>query len=753
MTVPAYADFLATKAVTAPAHGLTVDTDALHPALFPWQREIVRWALHRGRAALFEDCGLGKTLQQLVWADAVSRATGQPVLILAPLAVAAQTAAEGARFNLPVTICRTQDDVQPGINITNYEMLDHFIPAPFAGLVLDESSILKSYSGVLRRAITAFGSGIPYRLAATATPAPNDLIEIINHAEFLGIMQSKEIIALYFTQDGNTTHAWRLKGHARRDFWRWLASWAVALRRPSDLGYSDTGFLLPPLQVEQVTVEGSAPPGMLFATDNLPLAERRAARRASLSARVAACAERVNRTPGPWVVWCDLNDESAALTRAIPGAVEVKGSDPPAHKEAAMLDFAAGRIRVLVSKPSICGWGMNWQHCAAMAFVGLSDSWEQQYQAIRRCWRFGQTRPVAVWMYVSESEGAVVRNLERKGAQAAEMMEELVSHMKDLTLDRADRQEMTYETTVRTGEGWTLYLGDCVEQIDQVADQSVGFSIFSPPFPGMYAYTNSMHDMGNTRDGAEMLTQFGYLIGKDKLLRVMMPGRTVAVHVTDSPAFKGVDGYVGLKDFSGDVIRVMEGAGWIYYGRITIDKDPQVKAQRTKDASLQFKSLATDSARLRPAMPDYLLLFHAPGDNPAPIRAGVSTRYANPDGWVTNDEWIEWAHPIWYGIRETRVLNVVQARETDDERHLCPLQLDVIERAIKLWSAPGELVLSPFAGIGSEGYSARLLGRRFVGIELKRSYWASACANLERANAERAQQTMTALLPGFAEVA
>lgn len=293
----------------------------------------------------------------------------------------------------------------------------------------------------------------------------------------------------------------------------------------------------------------------------------------------------------------------------------------------------------------------------------------------------------------------------------------------------------------RITEQYAWYLGDCVELIDGVPDNSVGLSVFSPPFPGMYAYTDSPRDMGNVKSMEEMINNFRFLMDSHKLLRTMMPGRSCCIHLTQVPAFKGADGYIGLKDYRGEVIRLMESCGWIYYGEVTIDKDPQVKAQRTKDASLQFKSLANDSSRMRQALADYILQFKKPGDNHHPIRAGISKKYDNMRGWITNEEWIEWAAPVWYrqtahypgGIRETDVLNVRVAREDDDEKHLCPLQLGVIERCVKLWSAPGDVVLSPFGGIGSEGYMSVKLGRKFIGFELKESYWKVGAQNLEMA--------------------
>jgi DNA modification methylase len=738
-TVIPYETFLTSKHFVAPPAGFDVDPAQINPMLFPFQRDITLWALRRGRSAVFADCGMGKTAIELEWRKFVSAYTGKPVLILAPLAVSKQTVREGEKFGVAVNICRSSGDLVPGVNITNYEMLGHFDPDLLGGVCADESSILKARDGVTCQALTEFARGIPFRLAASATPAPNDLVELTNHAEFLDVMHGKEIIALFFTQDGNTTHRFRLKGHAKRDYWRWLASWSVALRRPSDLGYPDGDFILPPLEMHQLVVASGPSTTTLFPVEALTMQERRAARRDSLTERVKVCADMVNASDQPWLIWCDLNVESEQLARSIPDAVEVRGTDTPEHKEDSMLDFAAGKIRVLVTKPSIAGFGMNWQHCANVAFVGLSDSYEQFYQAVRRVWRFGQKKQVNCYVITSEMEGAVLKNIKRKEKQAAEMMENLVDNMAGLSLGQAERSKMEYRRETATGKGWTMHLGDSVEVVGEMEPNSIGLSIFSPPFPGMYAYTDSEHDMGNVRDIEEMLQHYSYLIAP--LLRVTMPGRLCCVHLTQSPAFKNREGYIGLHDFRGRMIEMMQAGGWVYTGEVTIDKNPQVKAARTKEMGLLFKTLATDSSMSRMALADYLIYFKKPGDNPRPINSGSNPKYNDGPGWITDEEWIEWAAPVWYGadrgvpggIRETDVLNVTQARETNDERHLCPLQLGVIKRAIKLWSAPGDTVLDPFGGIGSTGFEALKLDRLFVGVELKQSYWRSAIRNLENA--------------------
>jgi len=429
-----YAAFVAHKLTRSPATGLAT-LPPLLPAMKPHQRDLVAWALRRGRAAIFADTGLGKMLMELEWSRVVAAHTGGDVLILAPLAVAQQIEAEGARFGIPVTRCREAEDVRPGINVTNYDRMHRFDAARFAGVVLDESSCIKHYnSRTLRDLLDAF-AGTAWKLAATATPAPNDWTELGTHAEFLGVCTRQEMLAEFFCHDGGETQVWRLKGHARAAFWKFVATWAALVRRPSDLGHDDAAYDLPALSVREHIVATDAAmvkaTGMLFAIEARSLSERRTARKASTDARVAACAAKVNADREAWVVWCDLNAESEALAAAIDGAVEVRGSDDLDVKEARLAAFARGEIRVLVTKPSICGWGLNWQHCARTAFVGVTDSWEAYYQAVRRFWRFGQRRPVEVEIYASEAEGAVVTNLRRKESDARVMAESLSAETRD----------------------------------------------------------------------------------------------------------------------------------------------------------------------------------------------------------------------------------------------------------------------------------------------------------------------------------
>ncbi len=722
-----YAEFLHEKAIVDAPTGIE-PTGEFSGMLFPFQSDIIRWALLRGRAAIFADCGLGKTAMQLEWA----RHVPGDVLILTPLAVAEQTVREGEKFGIPARIARDQSQVQPGITIANYEMLHHFDPTAFAGVVLDESSILKSYDGSTRTQIIEAFCNTPFRLACTATPSPNDYTELGNHSEFLGVMNRTEMLATFFVHDGGETQKWRLKGHAREDFWKWLCSWSVALRRPSDLGHDDAGFDLPPLEVIQETVHTEAAEGSLFVMPAETLAERISARRESVDARVIKCASLVNAQPGLWLVWCNLNSESEALSKAIAGAVEVRGSDTLDHRRDALLGFTEGRVRVMVTKPSIAGFGMNWQHCHQVAFVGLSDSWEQYYQAVRRCWRFGQKHPVKVHLVTADREGNVVANIKRKEKDATEMSEEMVKHMAPIsaaTLRTAPvRDRDTYATMIEEGKKWTMHMGDCVDVAATIESDSIDFSVFSPPFASLYTYSNSERDMGNCRDDEDFMRHFGFLV--KELYRITKPGRLVSFHCMNLPTSKVRDGVIGLKDFRGELIRLFQSHDWIYHSEVVIWKDPVTAMQRTKALGLLHKTIRKDSAMSRQGIPDFLVTMRKPGDNPEPI--------AHTAEEFPVSLWQRYASPIWMDIDPSDTLQYRSAREHEDERHICPLQLQVIRRAIQLWSNPDDLIFSPFAGIGSEGYVAIEEGRRFLGVELKRSYFRQSCKNLNAAQEHHA---------------
>lgn len=431
-----YDEFLAKKSIVPPLCGLS-ELPLLNSNLFDFQRDITSWACRRGRAALFAGTGLGKTLMQLSWANALYEATGERTIIFTPLAVAKQTAKEALHFGIDAAHVHHQDDSKCPIVITNYHKLDHFDLSKFGGVVLDESSILKNESGHYRTRLIKECQNVPHRLACTATPSPNDYMELGNHAEFCGIMSYTDMLSTFFVHDAAKTQDWRLKGHAEDEFWKWMASWSVMLQHPRDIGYDTPGYDLPPLNHFQHFVNVEYAPnietGLLFPIQAQTMGERLKARRATIEERVEKAAEIANSSNEIFVVWCNLNDESSQIAASIPGAVEVSGSDTESQKEDKLDRFSAGEIRVLVTKPSICSSGLNWQHCHNTIFVGLNDSFEQVYQATRRFWRFGQKNPVNVHFIASEIEGAVVANIKRKEQQAEHMMQKMVHHMANLT--------------------------------------------------------------------------------------------------------------------------------------------------------------------------------------------------------------------------------------------------------------------------------------------------------------------------------
>lgn len=413
--------------------------------LYEFQKDIVRWALKKGKACIFADCGLGKTPMQLSWAHQVCTHAGGMVLILAPLAVADQTKREAEKFGYTAKVVESQSECISGINITNYEKMDKFVANEFVGVVLDESSILKSYSGKVRTAIIQNFHSVPYKLACTATPAPNDYMEIGNHSEFCGVMTRSEMLSMFFVHDGGQTSKWRLKGHATDVFWQWLATFSVFVDNPANIGYQVSGYDLPKLNINEIIVDGNEP-----IKESLTLTERREARKESLELRCKKAAKLVNSSNEKWLVWCDLNDESARLRELISESVEVKGSDKSEYKSNSMLAFSDGTVKCLITKPKIAGFGMNWQNCHNMIFTGLSDSYEQYYQAVRRCWRFGQEKPVNVYIIISAKEGCVKENIERKQCDFQKMQSEMTELTKEITkkeLKSTCRISTPYEPT------------------------------------------------------------------------------------------------------------------------------------------------------------------------------------------------------------------------------------------------------------------------------------------------------------------
>lgn len=724
-----YDDFIDAKVKACPPVGFEPREFEAN-GLFEWQKSVVRWACRQGRAALFEDCGLGKTAQQLEWASQVVRETNGPVILLTPLAVAHQTAHEAEKFDINAKVVSSQDEVgSAGIYITNYEKLEHFDPSAFSGVVLDESSILKNFTGKTRIALTEAFSRTPYRLCCTATPSPNDYTEFGQHAAFLGICTPAQMLATFFINDTFNTGDWRLKGHAEGEFWKWLASWAACISKPSDIGYSDEGYILPPLNMvtEIVSVDQRDHSGEeLFRHATLSATTMHQEMRLTSEARAQRVASLVNPSREPWIVWCNTNDEADKLAALIPDAIEVRGSETARVKEEKIDAFTEGRARVIISKPSICGMGLNWQHCRNVAFVGLSYSFEDFYQALRRSYRFGQTQQVNAYIVQAETEGAITQAINRKIEQHRTMQEKMKLAAAAFAENRIKEMKKNTVLAFETGHDWKLYHGDCVRVAKEIPSESVDFSVFSPPFADLFTYSDDLQDMGNCRDVSEFTKHFEFLVAE--MARIMVPGREVAVHCADLLSTKWKHGRIEFQDFSGELIRCFWRHGFLFHSRICIWKSPVTEMQRTKAHGLLYKTLKADSTDSRIGCADYLLIFRKPGENPRPVTKDPS-QY--PVDW-----WQEVASPVWMTVDQGRVLNGEGARDHADEKHICPLQLDVIERAVTLWTNPGDLVYSPFAGIGSEGYESLRLGRKFIGSELKRSYFEQACANLKNAKAQ-----------------
>lgn len=751
-----YQRFLSEKNATTAPVGLA-EIPPLSPSLFPFQRDIVEWALKVGRAAIFADCGMGKTLMQLEWA----RCVPARVLILAPLAVACQTAMEAAKFGIEAKHLR-DDDGQTKIVVTNYERFvgGHFDLSRFGAIVLDESSILKSYTGKTKRLLIELCQTMRYRLCCTATPAPNDHIELGNHSQFLGVMESTDMLSRWFINDSMQAGNYRIKKHAEADFWRWVSTWAVALRKPSDVRahYSDEQTNLPPLRFihhEVKVPERAQDLGLLFLDRNLSATEIWDDKANTAEKRCARAAEIVaTKTDVPWVVWCDTNDESSRLAKLIPGAVEIRGDISVEQKETRLTDFAEGRTRIVISKADVTGFGMNWQHCADVVFVGLTYSYEKVYQSLRRTWRFGQKKEVVAHMINVESEGGMAEALERKAQAHETMMTQLVESTRTYGVGIASYEKERKRVEVKrvTGERYELYNGDCVEVAAMLPNDSVDLSVFSPPFSNLYIYSDSAADMGNSADHPEFFAHFGYLI-KD-MLRITKPGRLACVHCKDLPLYMNRDGAAGLYDFPGEIVREFEKHGWTFHSRVTIWKDPVTEMQRTKNHGLLHKNFSQRREVVRQGMADYVLVFRAwKGEIPDkqvdhPAVPGDYIGDKAPDSWKNQRDysiqvWQRYASPVWFDINQPCVLSYREARDDKDEKHICPLQLEVIERCVWLWSNPGDTVFSPFAGIGSEGFvsiggrvspkRAPLEPRRFVGIELKPSYFEQAKKNLDAA--------------------
>lgn len=706
-----YQKFLESKQKSHILSGFDLIESELNPNLFPFQKFIVKRALKAGKYAIFADCGLGKTLMQLEWAYQVSKYTNKPVLILAPLAVKGQTIKEAEKFGIDIS----------NIEINNYEQIENIECSKYSGIVLDESSILKNFYGSTKKQIIDYFSKTPYKLACTATPSPNDPMELGNHSEFLDVMSRNEMLAMYFVHDGGETAKWRLKGHASKLFYQFIGTWAIMLNSPMDIGFEMQGYDLPSLNIIEREIKTPKRDNFSLLNDAIISATNfNQELRLTKLERIDEVVKLINSKPDEnFIIWVKQNEEGETLKKLLPNAIEVKGSDSNEYKEKMLLGFANNEFRILITKTKIASFGMNYQNCNNQIFASLDFSFEGLYQAIRRSYRFGQKNEVNIYLITTDTMANVKKAIEKKQNQFKIMQDEM-SKAINANLEGKTMQLASYDIDEEQNEWYKIKRGDCVQLISEIPNESIGLSVFSPPFAELYTYSSHLEDMGNSKDYKEFLTQFSFLI--KELYRVLMSGRNVCVHCMDLPIQKGKHGFIGLRDFSGLLLKAFEDAGFVYASRITIWKDPVVEMQRTKALGLLHKQVKKDSTMSRVGIPDYVMIFRKDGERNNPV--------TNTD--MSVDLWQKYASPVWMDIDYGNTLQGFRnGRDENDEKHICPLQLDTIERLIHLYSNKNDTVFTPFMGIGSEVYQAVKMGRKGIGFELKESYFDLAKANLK----------------------
>lgn len=759
--VDAYAAMMDSKLQCAPLAGM-VHIPTLSSRLRAYQADVTRFGLAAGRWGCFLDTGLGKSLAELEWSEHARNASNGWALILTPLAVAQQMKREGERFGYQVRVIRSQADAGEGINICNYDRLHLLDPQAFGSIGLDESSILKDFQSKTFGALLAAFGGHRWKMLASATPAPNDHTELGQSAEFLGIMPAAEMLMRWFTADHGQTQKYRLRGHGEESFWDWVASWARMAAHPRDLGHPEEGYELPPLNVIRHGVAGVVEADGLFGPA-MSATSMHDIKRQTASGRAAAVACIIEAaSPEPWAVWCDTDYEQDAVVAAIGGAVgparvlDVRGSLKTERKEELIERFAAsGEPFVMITKPSIAGWGLNWQHCAKTIFVGRSYSYEKWYQAVRRLWRYGQARTVDVHLAIAEGEETIGRSLDRKARDHARMQARMTAAMGrvqegagPLLLKpyspgfegrlpgwQQDRAAAVTCMDESHGRRFALYNGDCVSVMRQLPDACTDLAVYSPPFAGIFIYSDSAADMGNCSSDEDFLRQ--YRFAAEELYRIVRPGRLAAVHCKDLRNLAGVTGRSGLRDFQGKLIAVHDSAGWEFHSRITIWRCPVKQQATSKGSRLNYKDLMRDATFSMVGLPEYLLIFRRWPETEAEAKMVVPVPH-DPDEFPLA-QWQSWASPVWGlpeagdNMDETDVLR--SDKDARDEKHICPLPLDITRRVVRMWSNPGDVVISPYAGIGSEGKVALEEGRRFIGTELKGGYFKQAaewCSGVDR---------------------
>ena len=723
-----YDEFIKSKTKTHVESGFSVDINKLNSKLFLWQKKAVKIALNKGRFALFMDCGLGKTFMQLEWAYQVSKKTKNKVLILAPLAVVNQTKKEAEKFKIDIS----------NIDITNFDQLKNIDCSIYSGVVLDESSILKGRDGKMSSMIIDTFKNYHYKLACTATPSPNDHMELGQHSEFLGAMSYLEMLAMYFVHDGGETQKWRLRKHAKDDFWNYVCKWSMSVDDPCLIDPSQHGYNLPKIQYIEHIINVENNTGTLFPDISVSATDLHRDLKRTLNDRLKKTAELVNNSDKQWIVWTLRNNEAAQLSKMINDSINVQGSDSPEYKSKYLNGFASGKFKALITKTSIASFGMNYQNCYNQVFASYDFKFEQFYQAIRRSYRFGQTNDVNIHIMIPESQMNVRKSILEKQKKHKDMIKEMSKYSSQSDYTSLDKYKAHVENDTIIGKNFKCFHGDCVERSKEIEDNSVDLCVFSPPFAELYVYSDNPKDMGNVSNYEMFKNHFSYLT--PELKRVIRPGRICAVHCMDLPIQKGKEGYIGLRDFSGMIEKMFTSQGFIYHARTTIWKDPVTEMIRTKSVGLLHKTIKKDSSMSRVGIPDYILFFRNEGENEIPI-THQDKDPSSPD-YLPVDLWQKYASPVWYDIDYSRTLQYRSARDNNDEKHICPLQLDTISRIIHLYSNEGETVFSPFGGIGSEGYQSIKMGRKSISIELKESYFNMNVKNHKSANLENMELTL-----------
>lgn len=725
-----YSEFLKTKHKSIIDSGFEIDESELNPKLFPFQKFVNKRALKAGKYAIFGDTGTGKTPMQLDIANQVTKRINKPVIILAPLGVTGQTIEKGIEFGYKVNRFKDGGLIQ----IANYEQLENIDCSQYGCVLLDESSILKNEMGRYRNLLIEKFKNTPYKFCFSATPSPNDPMELGNHAEFLDVMSFNEMLAMYFVHDAGETQKWRLKGHAVERFYEFVSTWAIMYSHPKDIGFDMPGYDLPELEIIEKQVSTPIPQGKLFAGLAVNATDYNGSLRDTEKQRIDATLEIIKSIPKdePIIIWTKQNEEAKNIYNQLItlgyDCRNVQGSDSVEKKERDLLGFAHNQFQIMITKQSIASQGLNYQNCGYQIFNSIDFSFEQSYQAIRRSWRFGRKMPVKCWMITTDRMINVIKIQQDKHISFKQMQEKMTKAVLKNINNQITTNIMNSED-IKTNDYW-LMRGDCVQKSKEIPSKASDLIIFSPPFSELYTYSSHIEDMGNSKDYQEFEEHFKFLI--PELARILKSGRICAVHCMDLPIQKGKEGYIGLRDFSGMLIKWFQDCGFIYHSRVTIWKDPVVEMQRTKALGLLHKQVKKDSSMSRVGIPDFILVFRNQGDNEIPI---TNTH-------IPVDLWQKIASPVWYDIDYSRTLNYREGRASEDEKHIAPLQLDTIERLILLYSNEGETIFSPFGGIGSEGYQAIKMKRKSISIELKESYFDLNKRNHNAAQEEKGQLTL-----------